>query len=530
MTIGRSFLGYGVLVTCAFTFNCGGGGGGGGSGDTNAGGSGGSENSGGSGGSGGSDSGGSDSGGSDSGGSDSGGSDSGGSGGGSGGTDDSSSSNGGSAGDGPVVCEPGDSRSCTGVGMCDGSQTCAPDGSRWRPCQCDGGAGGSSAGGAGGTDAAGGAGGSGASDAGGSGSGGNAGAGGTGTGGDGGTGTGGDGGTGTGGDGGTGTGGATSTTTTSGASTTTTSSTTSTTSTGTSTTGGITCGPGEGLALLPIPGEEENSGWIDASTNCVGVQGAVYLQADNEGSEIWVTGMTDHICVAGESVQVEDENFQDYWGTVVVVQLNNTTGSAAPYDSATPGVDGFSFNLTGLEIPPEVRARFKIEGQAAEYCKQICATGEQSVSFDDTHLECWADAPGAGPDPSEVTLLEFYIPPNEAGDVSFDFCIEDITAILDSSNPGDPGNCRDGGGGDGGTGGSGGTGGTEGSGGFGGYGGSGGYGGYGGSGGQPTSCADHCGEYLGPVCSCDDQCDFFNDCCPDFEAECPADGGEGMAL
>jgi len=434
---------------------------------------------------------------------------------------------GGTAGSTSSVCDPGDTRTCVGPGSCDGGQVCRDDGSGWEDCDCGtstGGTGGSgnsggeggegatmSSGGSGGTGGSGGDAGSGAvsgtggTNAGGAGSGGTSGAGATSGAGGAGAGGAGAGGAGAGGTnaggagaGGTGNGGA-----------------------GSGGGGTAGCANSPGLELIPAPGQVTNTGWVDRDTNCINVEGSVYLQKDVAASNIYSTSMNGHVCVAGHVEQVVNNDFATQWGVVVVFQLNNVGGNALPYDATPNGIDGFKFTLSGANIPSEIRPRYRVDGSAAEYCRQICATGTQSILFSDAHPSCWTGGNSATPNTTQLTLIEFHIPSRTSGDVTFDFCIDDVTAITDSVSVGNPGTC--GGGGSGGAGGAGGTGGTggAGAGGTSGSGGTSGGGGTAGSGNSDDSCVGNCG---GPSnsgdCWCDLDCETNGDCCTDYAPLC----------
>jgi hypothetical protein len=251
--------------------------------------------------------------------------------------------------------------------------------------------------------------------------------------------------------------------------------------------GGLVCGSGQGLALVTEPGADATAGWIDGSTDCVGIQGAVYLDMDAAGSDIYFTSRSGHICVAGHSTQVLDADYQTYWGANVIIQLNNPGNeSAEPYNANTYGVDGFSFNLTtnGGTLPGIIRPTLNVDGSAVSYCKQICASGPQSVLLSNAHASCWNGTTGATPSATTLTQLTFSLPSNPDGDLNFDFCIDDLAAITNGVSIGNPGTCT-----------SASTGGG--------------------------SCSGHCGSSVNQVgCYCDSACGTYGDCCADYATYC----------
>jgi hypothetical protein len=254
--------------------------------------------------------------------------------------------------------------------------------------------------------------------------------------------------------------------------------------------GGKSCGTGEGLALTSEPGSAGVTGWIEGDNNCVGIQGAVQVGADLAGSTITLTETDGKICVSGYAARVVGSDFDSYWGAMVTVQLNNPgTGAALPYDATTYGVDGFSFSIVGEAVPPEIRPTLIVSTSTIDqYCKRICAAGDQSMLLSQAHLDCWEGSAGATPSPTTLTTLRFSIPSVATGDTLFDFCIEDLAAITDNVSIGDPGVCPE----------------------------------------PPdplTSCVGRCGMYsMEAACQCDSNCISNDDCCEDFVDECGSEG------
>jgi len=189
----------------------------------------------------------------------------------------------------------------------------------------------------------------------------------------------------------------------------------------------LSCDAGEGLQLKFVPGLN-SSGWIDRSTNCVGIQGASYIVPDGGGSTAYFTSTTNHLCVSGQAKHsaVLDAT---HWGVTVAVQLNNNGVAEIPYDATAYGVTGFDFTLSGASIPAIVRATYRVDGQGTEYCKELGGAGAKSVLFTDTRPQCYMpDAGTAVPTASQLIRLEFIMPSNTTTDVNFDFCIDNLTA------------------------------------------------------------------------------------------------------
>lgn len=189
---------------------------------------------------------------------------------------------------------------------------------------------------------------------------------------------------------------------------------------------GLDCSPGNGLALICEPGSDADSGWIDGSGNCLGIQGAVYTYADKGGSDMYFSSRTKHICVAGTAKAAIDA---DHWGAIVSIQLNNQNGSGAAYDATAHGFKGMEFTLSGNKIPSQLYAQYRVDGVGSGYCKTVGGAGTQSVLISEAHYECWDTSNTGTPNKTLLTNFEIEVPSNSNADVQFDFCIDDLKAI-----------------------------------------------------------------------------------------------------
>ena len=179
--------------------------------------------------------------------------------------------------------------------------------------------------------------------------------------------------------------------------------------------GGTVGTGGTGPALDPCrvlkPGD---TGWIDASSNCVAFQGASWTFGDDEsGASITASYSDEKICLAGTTAG---------WGVFFQQQFN----ASAAYDAVANAVSGLRFALTGACVPDEMR--ILIHTLESEYCKMIYGPGVHDVLFSDTHPDCSTSAGAATPELSELTLFSVHITaPN--GVAPFDFCIDPLAAL-----------------------------------------------------------------------------------------------------
>jgi len=190
----------------------------------------------------------------------------------------------------------------------------------------------------------------------------------------------------------------------------------------------LSCDAGEGLQLKSVPGLS-GTGWVDRATNCVAIQGAIYIVLDGGGSNAFFTSVTNHFCVSGTAKHnaVIDST---HWGVTVALQLNNVSSAELPYDATAQGVTGFDFTLSGADIPAGLRAVYRVDGEATEYCKVITGgAGAKTILMSEAHPQCYlADAGSAVPTATQLRRLEFEVPANTTTDVTFDFCVDSLTA------------------------------------------------------------------------------------------------------
>ena len=344
-------------------------------------------------------------------------------------------------GPGKEKCECYPNHTCDSGLICSGSGICVDDsedeGSGGSGSGGDGGSGGSSdAGGSGGTSDAGGSGGSG--DAGGSSTGDSTGSGGSSA-----SGGSASGGTANGGSGNNATGGATSTDSGGAASTNggaggTAGSTGSTSTASGGVAGSTTTSGGSGgttgetrTAITPL------DGWVDASTNDVGIQGAWYTFSDGvstivPASDPFFEGAGSQICVSGGSPPHENEDLS--WGAAVAMDLNSVDAVSNAYNAPAYGVVGIKFSITG-DLPPRLQVSIPTLDDS-NFCRRyesIAGTETTlSVYFNELELDCW-EIGVDNPTPDPALLRSFQIVAISSADetISWDFCVENVSAIVE---------------------------------------------------------------------------------------------------
>jgi len=209
--------------------------------------------------------------------------------------------------------------------------------------------------------------------------------------------------------------------------------TTSTTTTSSSTTsGGGTTGETR-TALVPV------DGWVDGSTNDVGIQGSWYTYSD-EGATVvpadepFFDGAGSEICISGTTVP--DEYSGVYWGVAVGMDFNVVDETTYAYDATSHGVVGIRLTLTG-SLPPGIQLNLtettSVEGDV--FCTRYLGITESSrtlsLYFDEAQFICWYDATFGPIDETLLRAFSVQVMSEAYQSVPFDFCVENVSAILE---------------------------------------------------------------------------------------------------
>lgn len=198
----------------------------------------------------------------------------------------------------------------------------------------------------------------------------------------------------------------------------------------TSTSGGGTSGETR-TAITPI------DGWVDGSTNDVGIQGGWYTFADDistivPGAEPYFDGAGSAICVSG--TVLPHENLDLSWGVAVGMDLYAVDDVANPYDATAYGVAGIQFTVSG-SLPPrlQINTTSPADGTYCRRYESIASSQETlSVYFSSLEEDCWdASAAGLPPDTTQLEGFHIQVISSANESVSFDFCVEDVSAILE---------------------------------------------------------------------------------------------------
>jgi hypothetical protein len=205
---------------------------------------------------------------------------------------------------------------------------------------------------------------------------------------------------------------------------------------------GTSAAAGEGAPPAPGTGPDllVSESWVDSATNGVGVQGAFFTYQDGSGrTQITpdATRTQTGYCVAGTAAEVLDADFGGTYGAVAALnlsqQIDSTTAEA--YDATAYGVVGFGFDIVGNTGGA---LRFVVKQYATHdgFCINRvpdCASGcKAEVRLDELTQNCWTPG-GPTPAPTSLQALEWQITTTEGAETAFDYCIENLHAIVDPS-------------------------------------------------------------------------------------------------
>jgi hypothetical protein len=196
----------------------------------------------------------------------------------------------------------------------------------------------------------------------------------------------------------------------------------------------------EGIPLTPT------DGWVDAASNTVGIQGAMFSYADTTSLESMVADFTGtNACITGTAAKVDmnctpvapaTDCYGTFWGAAIGLNLNQPIDMASgmgadpmPYDASA--LSGFAFEIAGDMVPTSLR--FKVEDGTNEYCTPATAAvkaGANSISFDQLVTECWkAGGTAATGAKSSLIKISWQVVTNAMSTVPFDFCVTNVRAL-----------------------------------------------------------------------------------------------------
>lgn len=176
---------------------------------------------------------------------------------------------------------------------------------------------------------------------------------------------------------------------------------------------------GEGNLLVP-----NSDGWIDASTNGVGVKGGWYAYDDGNTTGYEEIVVTDgEVCMSGTNALQEDP--ADQWGSGMGLVLNDGgEGVQDPWDGSAYA--GFSFAAT-ISADSPVTIEVVMDGVDPPH-EATLSSGANTINWSDLAQPDWATDTTTF-DPSEITKVQIKVATLTTGTVEFDVCLSDFTVL-----------------------------------------------------------------------------------------------------
>jgi len=201
-----------------------------------------------------------------------------------------------------------------------------------------------------------------------------------------------------------------------------------------------------GALLTPV------DGWIDGASNPLHVQGAVYAGADERsaqkmspdfsGSNMCIKGSTAVVDLSCTPIPPAPDCWTTIWGAAIYMNLNQAQMGATPAALDSSVLKGFSFELSGANVPASDNIRFQIEPEESNnaYCTQYAfKPGINTALLVDLTSE--HDPPpcirkgtsGSGATflASKVARLKWTVTTNKTQEIPYDFCVSDVRALYE---------------------------------------------------------------------------------------------------
>lgn len=186
--------------------------------------------------------------------------------------------------------------------------------------------------------------------------------------------------------------------------------------------------PGTGGDALQIV-----DGLISPGSNPHGIQAVLFTAIAPVGATLELGSSTGSVCVSGDIDQVIGDDFTTQWGSTFGLFFLSDTLEVAPWDRDAGRVRGFSFTVTGSDIPP---IRFNALPVGADPGVDIFCSNFQPLSgehvampFGSLTFQCWA--PGGVPLPGgDLQNITWSVLSDQASSHRYDFCLSDLRPLL----------------------------------------------------------------------------------------------------
>jgi len=196
---------------------------------------------------------------------------------------------------------------------------------------------------------------------------------------------------------------------------------------------------------------DPKDGWVYRESNRFGIQGAVFAYADPTSAlSLMFDSSRSAACIRGKVARVDllctpvapaTDCYGSTWGAAIGMNLNQrldpvTMMGDVPAAFDASNLSGFSFELSGSNLPPPNSLRFNVDSSDRSFCNiplKKLMPGRNTVLFSEVVPECYRSATPAGPtaESARAALLKIWwqVLTNTQAEVPYDFCVSNIHAL-----------------------------------------------------------------------------------------------------
>lgn len=189
--------------------------------------------------------------------------------------------------------------------------------------------------------------------------------------------------------------------------------------------GGTTGDAGAPPTVTPKYDVVSADGVVVSESNTFGIDGE-WRKFGADVTLIETRFVDSQVCIKGKLLGTS-------WGGGLQLVLhapgaNGTPGQ--PYDAVSNGMAGIRLVVEGSAVPVKARIKFKQIGTNDDYCREMALKSGDLVTLRTADALRSCPAPGGGAvNPTQLENFEIHMVPEALKDVTFDFCVKQVTVI-----------------------------------------------------------------------------------------------------
>lgn len=198
----------------------------------------------------------------------------------------------------------------------------------------------------------------------------------------------------------------------------------------------------------------DTGGFVAPDQNPFGIQGPFYFYSDcdppsglactapdasltgPDGKPGWSVSQAG-ACIKGTAVKVENSMFSKQWGAGLALDLNSQGGDLGmpavkgSFDASTAGIRGFSVDISG-NGPAGIRINLTLPGVADSSFVDAKIPGTTTFDISSAKQGSWVTSK-TPLDPTRLEAMQFQVFTNAASATPYDFCVNAIRVIADTT-------------------------------------------------------------------------------------------------